>query len=95
MYRSHRFLTPARVMPNVSDLRSWRSRSISTLIVQLGVLEIHPWGSRVDRINQPDRLIFDMDPAEDVARADGVRAILAPSTRPTRRAMIAGAFPFT
>jgi bifunctional non-homologous end joining protein LigD len=42
--------------------------------VQLGVLEIHPWGSREDAIDRPDRLIFDIDPAEDLAWSDVVRA---------------------
>ena len=35
--------------------------------VQMGAIEFHIWGSRVDRIEQPDRLVFDLDPAPDVA----------------------------
>jgi bifunctional non-homologous end joining protein LigD len=30
--------------------------------VQMGVLELHPWGSRTDRLDRPDRMIFDLDP---------------------------------
>jgi bifunctional non-homologous end joining protein LigD len=35
-------------------------------MVQAGVVEIHPWGSRVAHLEEPDRLIFDLDPGEGV-----------------------------
>ncbi len=38
-------------------------------LVQAGVVEIHPWGSAIDHLEQPDRLIFDLDPGEDISWA--------------------------
>ncbi|HEY0785807.1 MAG TPA: non-homologous end-joining DNA ligase, partial [Acidobacteriaceae bacterium] len=51
-------------------------------LAQLGVLEVHPWGSRSHTLETPDRLIFDLDPDEAlpwprlVESARAIRAIL-------------------
>lgn len=39
-------------------------------LVQMSVLEIHVWGSRVSDLERPDRLIFDLDPGEGVTWED-------------------------
>ncbi len=31
-------------------------------LAQMGVLEIHTWGSRNESLDQPDRIVFDLDP---------------------------------
>lgn len=41
-------------------------------LVQIGVLEIHPWGSRADKVDSPDIMIFDLDPGEGVSWKDVV-----------------------
>ena len=52
-------------------------------LVQMNVIEFHPWGSRIDAPDQPDRLVFDLDPAPGidwkalVTAARDVRARLA------------------
>lgn len=51
-------------------------------LAQAGILEIHPWNSRVARIEEPDQVIFDLDPDEALpfsrvaAAARQVRALL-------------------
>lgn len=48
--------------PVVEDVKGLLS------LVQLGALEIHAWGSRMDHLEQPDRMIFDLDPSPEITR---------------------------
>jgi bifunctional non-homologous end joining protein LigD len=36
-------------------------------LVQMDVLEIHTWNSRISSIEQPDRLVLDIDPGPEIA----------------------------
>ena len=62
------------------DIRPWRwkhkGKSYEYLYIvdakglielaQMGAIELHPWGAKVENIDYPDRLIFDLDPDEGV-----------------------------
>ena len=43
-------------------------------LAQIGALEVHAWGSRTDKLEQPDRLVFDLDPDPSVAWTDVIAA---------------------
>ncbi|MGE5524018.1 MAG: DNA ligase D [Rhodospirillaceae bacterium] len=44
-------------------------------LVQLGVLELHPWGSSRPKLGCPDRMVFDFDPDDDLKWEDVVDAV--------------------
>jgi bifunctional non-homologous end joining protein LigD len=46
-------------------------------LVQMGVLEFHIWGSHRDKIEQPDYVVFDLDPDEGLDWERVVEAALA------------------
>jgi bifunctional non-homologous end joining protein LigD len=52
-------------------------------LAQVGILEIHPWNSRVGHLEQPDQVVLDLDPDEALpfsrvaAAARRVRALLS------------------
>jgi bifunctional non-homologous end joining protein LigD len=56
------------------DYLSVKDLSGLIALVQMGVLEIHIWGSKADQFQKPDRLIIDLDPDPTV---DWPRVILA------------------
>jgi bifunctional non-homologous end joining protein LigD len=47
-------------------------------LVQMGVLEIHPWPAREDQLERPDQIVFDLDPGDEVewkAVVEGAREV--------------------
>ena len=51
-------------------------RDVAGLVamVQMGVLEMHPWGVRIEKPDCADRVIFDLDPGEGTGFGDVIRA---------------------
>jgi bifunctional non-homologous end joining protein LigD len=45
-------------------------------MVNTGCIECHTWYSRIDKLERPDRVIFDLDPSDDVGFAETVEAAL-------------------
>jgi bifunctional non-homologous end joining protein LigD len=68
-------LPPGIDSVEVTDKKSGKPEPYITLssaeavagLAQMGVLEIHPWGSCNENLEQPDRIIFDLDPDESIS----------------------------
>ena len=72
---------PIRSIPVRERGKTARYLSIDSLpgliaLAQMGILEIHTWGSRTPRIERPDRLTFDLDPGPGVGWKEIAQAAL-------------------
>ncbi|HSH87206.1 MAG TPA: DNA ligase D [Methylophilus sp.] len=66
---SHRHLQSVQLDPASKDAEYFIASTLPAMIelVQLGVLELHSWGSRYPVTALADRLIFDLDPAPELS----------------------------
>ncbi len=94
----HESVTRVKVPEGGGKSTYFAASSLPALValVQWGVIELHPWGSRMPHPEKPDRLIFDFDPADDVKWPQLVKAVedlralaractwSCPSSRPSR-----------
>ncbi|HEY0664885.1 MAG TPA: DNA ligase D [Gallionella sp.] len=80
-YQKHLPRTQAGSVPRVSireedgtgEYVHVRSLADILALVQHDVLELHAWGCRVEDVEHPDLIVFDLDPAPDVAWAEVLR----------------------
>jgi len=80
-YQKHLPRTQAGSVPRIAIMEGGAEReyayvrSLADLLalVQHDVLEFHAWGCRVEDIEHPDLLVFDLDPGADVAWNDVLR----------------------
>ncbi len=75
----HRAVTRVEVPEGKGKGTYCAANSLPALValVQWGVIELHPWGSRTPKLLRPDRLILDFDPDEGVAWKEVVEAVTA------------------
>ena len=68
-------LPPGLKSVDVPDKKTGKVEAYITLLTpealaglaQMGVLEIHPWGSKNNDLEHPDLIIFDLDPDEEIS----------------------------
>ena len=90
-YQKHvnHMLPPGITGVNVPNKKTGANEQYITLdspealagLAQMGVLEVHPWGSRNDDLEHPDRLIFDLDPDESLSWSTVTEAAAEVRTR--------------
>jgi bifunctional non-homologous end joining protein LigD len=58
---------PLRQKDGIQDYLQVEDAEGLLALVQFNAIEFHPWGSRVDDPERPDRMVFDLDPHEGLA----------------------------
>jgi bifunctional non-homologous end joining protein LigD len=74
---SNAMLPPGIETVQVPDKKTGKPEPYITLstreslagLAQMGVLEVHPWGSQNDNLERPDRIVIDLDPDEAISWA--------------------------
>jgi bifunctional non-homologous end joining protein LigD len=72
---SNHMLPPGIETVQVPDKKTGKPEPYITLstreslaaLAQMGVLELHPWGSQNDNLEHPDRIVIDLDPDEAIS----------------------------
>jgi bifunctional non-homologous end joining protein LigD len=70
-------LATVEVLEKEGDLEPYptvRTKAGLIALVQHGTLEIHAWGARADRLDAPDRVVFDLDPGPGITWSDVLSA---------------------
>jgi bifunctional non-homologous end joining protein LigD len=70
-YQKHAGVSFPKTMPRVTVKPGEEYLMVADVpslitLAQLGVLEIHVWGARADKLDRPDRLVIDLDPGPGV-----------------------------
>lgn len=55
---------------DVATYMDARRESAFVAAAQMGTIEFHIWGARTDRLDRPDRMVFDLDPDEAMGWPD-------------------------
>lgn len=74
MQGSDRHLLPVKVSGEKEPYITVKDAEGLVALAQAAVLELHPWGSKPGEADVPARIIFDLDPAPDVAFDDVIQA---------------------